>query len=64
MENVVIPYELPETENHSFFFIDQHIDTRLEQSCTGMMLGNCTMWCKDAEQEWPATLYCLLLKEM
>ena len=30
MENVVIPYELPETENHSFFFIDQHIDTRLE----------------------------------
>ena len=30
MEDVVIPYELPETENHSFFFIDQHIDTRLE----------------------------------
>lgn len=30
MEDVVIPYELPETENHSFFFIDQRIDTRLE----------------------------------
>ena len=30
MEEVVIPYELPETENHSFFFIDQRIDTRLE----------------------------------
>lgn len=30
MEDVVIPYELPETENHSFFFIEQRIDTRLE----------------------------------
>ena len=30
MEDVVIPYELPEPENHSFFFIDQRIDTRLE----------------------------------
>jgi len=30
MEDVVIPYELPETENHSFFFIDQRINTRLE----------------------------------
>ena len=30
MEDVVIPYKLPETENHSFFFIDQRIDTRLE----------------------------------
>ena len=30
MEDAIIPYELPETENHSFFFIDQRIDTRLE----------------------------------
>lgn len=30
MEDAVIPYELPETENHSFFFIDQRVDTRLE----------------------------------
>ena len=30
MEDVVIPYELPEPENHSFFFIDQRIDTWLE----------------------------------
>lgn len=30
MEDVIIPYELPDVENHSFFFIDQHIDTRLE----------------------------------
>ena len=29
-EDVIIPYTLPETENHSFFFIDQRIDTRLE----------------------------------
>lgn len=30
MEDVVIPYELPEKENHSFFFIDQRVDTRVE----------------------------------
>lgn len=30
MEDTIIPYELPETENHSFFFIDQRIDMRLE----------------------------------
>ena len=30
MEDVIIPYELPDVENHSFFFIDQRIDTRLE----------------------------------
>ena len=29
-EDAAIPYELPEVENHSFFFIDQHIDVRLE----------------------------------
>lgn len=30
MEEVVIPYELPETDNHSFFFINQRIDLRIE----------------------------------
>ena len=30
MEDVVIPYELPEMENHSFFFINQHVNTRIE----------------------------------
>ena len=30
MEEIIIPYELPEEKNHSFFFIDQWIDTRLE----------------------------------
>ena len=30
MEEAAIPYQLPEPENHSFFFIDQRIDTRLE----------------------------------
>lgn len=30
MEDAIIPYELPDVENHSFFFIDQRIDTRLE----------------------------------
>lgn len=30
MEEIAIPYDLPEAENHSFFFIDQRIDTHLE----------------------------------
>lgn len=30
MEDTAIPYELPETENHSFFFIDQRIETDIE----------------------------------
>lgn len=30
MEDTAIPYELPEVENHSFFFIDQHIKTSIE----------------------------------
>ena len=30
MEDTVIPYELPEVENHSFFFIDQRIETSIE----------------------------------
>lgn len=30
MEDTAIPYELPETENHSFFFIDQRIKTSIE----------------------------------
>ena len=37
MENVVIPYELPETENHSFFFIDQHIDTNEPQATNTLL---------------------------
>lgn len=30
MEDTVIPYELPETGNHSFFFIDQQVEPSLE----------------------------------
>ena len=30
MEDIAIPYELPETENHSFFFIDQRVKTDIE----------------------------------
>ena len=30
MEDTAIPYELPEVENHSFFFIDQRIETSIE----------------------------------
>ncbi len=29
-EEVIIPYELPETEDHSFFFVNQWIDARME----------------------------------
>ena len=30
MEETAIPYELPEAENHSFFFIDQRVETGIE----------------------------------
>ncbi len=30
MEDTIIPYELPEVENHSFFFINQRIEINLE----------------------------------
>lgn len=30
MEDTAIPYELPEMENHSFFFIDQRVEPELE----------------------------------
>ena len=30
MEDTAIPYELPEVENHSFFFIDQRVKTNIE----------------------------------
>lgn len=30
MDDTAIPYELPEVDNHSFFFIDQHVRTDLE----------------------------------
>lgn len=30
MEDTAIPYELPETENHSFFYIDQQVEPNLE----------------------------------
>lgn len=30
MEDIAIPYELPEVENHSFFFIDQRVEPSLE----------------------------------
>lgn len=30
MEDIAIPYELPEVENHSFFFIDQRVKTSIE----------------------------------
>ena len=30
MEDTAIPYELPEAENHSFFFIDQRTEPSLE----------------------------------
>lgn len=30
MEDTAIPYTLPEVENHSFFFIDQRVETHIE----------------------------------
>lgn len=44
MEDIAIPYELPEVENHSFFFIDQRVEPSLEANCTDTMRGNCITW--------------------
>jgi hypothetical protein len=30
MEETVTPYELPETENHSFFYVDRQLEPRIE----------------------------------
>ena len=30
MEDMITPYELPEVENHSFFFIDQRLEAHIE----------------------------------
>ena len=30
MEDSVIPYKLPDVENHSFFFIDQRVEINIE----------------------------------
>lgn len=30
MEDIIIPYKLPEVENHSFFFVDRKIDAGIE----------------------------------
>ncbi len=40
MEDTAIPYELPEVENHSFFFVDQRIPPVQRLSCTVMMRGS------------------------
>ena len=47
MEEMITPYELPEVENHSFFFIDQRIETHVEAKfasarCMGVIL--CVTW--------------------
>lgn len=42
MEDTAIPYELPEAENHSFFFIDQRVETRnRSKNCIDTMHGSC-----------------------
>ena len=63
MEDVIIPYELPDVENHSFFFIDQRIEPGWRPSCTNTMLGNSITWYTDTEPEWPATPYRPFRKE-
>ena len=47
MEDTAIPYELPEVENHSFFFIDQRGQQASKPNCTGMMHGSCIMLSTD-----------------
>jgi len=52
MEDTAIPYELPEVENHSFFFIDQRVTTSIEAK---LMHGSCIMLSMDMANEWQAT---------
>ena len=51
MEDTAIPYELPEVENHSFFFIDQRVTTSIEAK----LHGSCIMLSTDMVNEWQVT---------
>ena len=57
MEEMITPYELPEVENHSFFFIDQRIETHVEAKLH--QHGSYIMCYMDMEPEWQAIRYSL-----
>lgn len=60
MEDTAIPYELPEVENHSFFFIDQRVKTNIEANCIGMMRGNYIALSTGRATGWQVIRYSLL----
>lgn len=55
MEDTAIPYELPEVENHSFFFIDQRVTTSIEAKLHRHEHGSCIMLSTDMVNEWQVT---------
>ena len=64
MEEIIIPYELPEVENHSFFFIDQRVETHIEAKLHSTMHGSYIMCYMDMEPEWQVIRYNLFRQEM
>ena len=59
MEEMITPYELPEVENHSFFFIDQRIETHVEAKLHQHDAWELYMCYMDTEPEWQAIRYSL-----
>lgn len=64
MEEIIIPYELPEVENHSFFFIDQRVETQLKPNCINTMHGSYIMYYMDMELGWQVIRYNLFRQVM
>lgn len=64
MEEVIIPYELPEVENHSFFFIDQRVDTHIEAKLHQHDAWELYYVLHDMELGWQVIRYNLFRQEM
>ena len=60
MEDMITPYELPEVENHSFFFIDQRIEAHIEAKLHGSYI----MCYMDMAPEWQVIRYNLFRQVM
>ena len=54
MEDTAIPYELPETKDHSFFFIDQRVETGIEAKLHRHDAWNCIMSSTGTGTGWRA----------
>lgn len=64
MEDTAIPYELPEAENHSFFFIDQRTEPSLEAKLHRHDAWELYYVVMDRATEWQAIHYSTLKRAM